>query len=329
MDRSSFVRFAATGLLTATFGAVAQSGDGRMRRVALMIQGVVPSAPPRPGPFLLTMQELGYIEHQNLVLVRRGAEGDIKRFPSLIRELIATAPEVIVAETTPGALAAKRATSTIPIVIINVSDPVGAGLVDSLARPGGNVTGLTDFGIELAEKQVELIRALVPKAVRLGVLMSDNPVHPSQLEVIRAAAGRLSLYVLAYRVASVNDLDAAFSAMVAQKVDAFIQLGGSPFDSTVQQADMLIALAAKARLPAVHTAGNVVRRGGLVSYGTNVSAAWKQVAVYVDRILKGAKPADLPVQQPTTFELLVNRKAAANLGIKIPHTLELVAEFID
>jgi putative ABC transport system substrate-binding protein len=327
MDRSSFVRFAAKGLLTLPFGTVAQSGDGRVRRVAFMIQGVVHN-PPRPGPFLLAMRELGYVEDQNLMLVRRGAEGDNKRFPSLIRELIATAPEVIVAETTPGALAAKRATSTIPIVINNVSDPVASGLVDSLARPGGNVTGFSDYGTQLAEKQVELIRAVVPKAVRLGVLMSDNPVHPSQFEVIRAAAGRLSMSALSVRVQSFDDLDPAFSAMVAQRVDAFIQLGGA-FDSTVQQADMVIALAAKARLPAIHASGYVVRRGGLMSYGPNASAAWRQVAVYVDRILKGAKPADLPVQQPTNFELFINRKTVANLGIKVPQTLELIAEFID
>jgi len=247
----------------------------------------------------------------------------------LIGELIATNPEVIVAETTPGALAAKRATSTIPIVFVNVSDPVGSGLVDSLARPGGNVTGGTDYGLELAEKSVELVRAVVPKAARLGVLISDNPVHPSQFAAIRTAADRVSLSALSFRVASFDDLERAFSAMVAQKADAFIPLGGPPLGSTFPQVDMVIALAAKARLPAVYSVGDAVRRGGLMSYGINLSARWKQTAMYVDRILKGAKPADLPVQQPTNFELLINRKTAANLGIKIPPELKLRAEFID
>ena len=322
MDRSLFVRFAATGLLTLPFGAVAQSADARMRRVAVMVQGR------GRDPWLLhAMLELGY--GQTLVIETRAAHGDNQRFPSLIGELIATNPEVIVAETTPGALAAKRATSTIPIVFVNVSDPAGSGLVESLARPGGNVTGVADFGIELAEKSIELVRAVVPKAVRLGVLMSDNPVHPRQFEAIRTAAGRISLSALSFRVASFDDLDRAFSAMVAQKIDAFIPLGGAPLSGTFPQIDAVIALAAKARLPAVYSSGDSVKRGGLMSYGLNISATWKQTAMYVDRILKGAKPADLPVQQPTSFELFINRRTAANLGIKIPHALLLRAEVID
>jgi len=321
MDRSLFVRFAATGLLTLPFGAVAQSSAARMRRVAVMYQGT------GQKPFLRQdMQELGYVEGQTLVIETRAARGDNQRFPSLIGELIATNPEVIVAETTPGALAAKRATSTIPIVFVNVSDPVGSGLVDSLARPGGNMTGGTDYGLELAEKSVELVRAVVPKAARLGVLISDNPVHPSQFAAIRTAADRVSLSALSFYVASFDDLERAFSAMVVQKVDAFIPLA---FNSTFPQVDAVIALAAKARLPAVYSVGDAVRRGGLMSYGINLSARWKQTAMYVDRILKGAKPADLPVQQPTNFELLINRKTAANLGIKIPPELKLRAEFID
>jgi ABC-type uncharacterized transport system substrate-binding protein len=325
MDRSSFVRFAATGLLTLPFGALAQSADARMRRVAIMFQG---SGRNKPA-FLRAMQELGYVEGRDLVIETRAANGDNQLFPSLIGELIATKPEVIVAETTPGALAAKRATSTVPIVMLNVSDPVGSGLLHSLARPGGNVTGGTDFGNELAEKAVELVRAIVPKAVRLGVLLSDNPVHPSQFEIIRTAAGRISLSALSFRVATLEDLNQAFSAMAAQKVDAFIPLAGAPLSATYQQVDLVIALAAKARLPAVYLLGDAVKRGGLMSYGTSLLARWQQAAAYVDRILKGAKPADLPVQQPTEFQLFINRKTAANLGIEIPRTLQLRAEFID
>ena len=159
--------------------------------------------------------------------------------------------------------------------------------------------------------------------------MSDNPVHPSQFAAIRTAADRLSLSALSFRVASFDDLERAFSAMVAQKVDAFIPLGGPPLSSTFPQIDAVIALAAKARLPAVYSFRDFVKRGGLMSYGINLPAKWKQTAMYVDRILKGAKPADLPVQQPTNFELFINRKTAANLGIKIPRTLQLHAEFID
>jgi len=328
MDRSSFVRFVAAGLCTLPIRTVAQSGEVRVRRVALMVQGIVRPGE-RPGTFRRTMRELGYIEGENLVLVGRGAEGDSQRFSSLIRELIAAGPEVIVAETTPGALAAKRATATIPIVIVNVSDPVGSGLVDSLARPGGNVTGGSDFGMETGTKAIELLRAVVPNALRMGVLMSDNPVHQSQFELIRSEAHRISVPALAFRVVSVNDLDQAFSAMVAQKVNAFIPLGGAPFDGTAAQIERMVALAAKSRLPAVYQSRAPVEAGGLMSYGTNASARWKQAARYVDRILKGAKPADLPIQQPTDVELWINRKTAANLGIKIPRELEVRAEFVD
>ncbi len=324
MDRSRFVRFAATGLFVLPFGAASQSAEGRLRRVAVVTQ-----AGSAPDVFALTLEELGYVRGRSLVIEERGAGGDAARFPALIAELIATSPEVIVAETTPGALAAKRATSSIPIVIINVSDPVGSGLVATLARPGGNVTGGTDFGIELSEKSVELIRAVVPKAVRLGVLMSDNPVHTSQFAAIRNAADRISLSALSFQVASFDDLDRAFSAMAAQRVDAFIALGGSPLNSTYKQTDAVIALAAKARLPALYPSKTSVKRGGLMSYGTSWSAKWRDAALYVDRILKGARAADLPVQQPTTFELFINRMTSAKLGIKIPQVLQVQAEFFD
>jgi putative ABC transport system substrate-binding protein len=274
------------------------------------------------------LRELGYVEGQNLALVLRGAEGDFARFPSLIRELIATEPEVIVAETTPGALAAKRATSTIPIVIINVSDPVGSGLVDSLGHPGGNVTGVKDFETETAEKSVELVRTVVPNAVRLGVLMSDNPVHSTQFESIRTAAGRISLTALPFHVASFADVDRAFSAMVAKRSTLSSLLGARRSPAQGSRSTRLSRSPRRIAYPRSISLGMCVTRGGLMSYGTNISAAWEQAARYVDRILKGAKPADLPVQQPTNFELFINRKTAASLGIKIPHAVQLRAEFI-
>jgi len=323
MNRSLFVRLAATQLLMLPFGAMAQRGDARVRRLAIVVQGRGPS-----GVFHRTMQELGYTEGESLLIQVRGAGGDGRRFAPLIEELIATGPEVIVAETTVAALAAKRATATIPIVFLNVSDPVGSGLVKSLARPGGNVTGGMDHGTALGEKAVELVRAIVPKAVRLGVLMSDIPVHPAQFERIRAAAERMSLSALSFSVASIDDLDRAFDEMVARKVDAFIPLGGAPLNATWAQVDAVVALAAKTRLPAVYLVGDAVKRGGLMSYGTSLPARWKQAAVYVDRILKGARPADLPVWQPTTFELFINRKTFASLGLAIPPALLLQADLV-
>jgi putative ABC transport system substrate-binding protein len=323
--RSLFVRFAATSLwMSRPFAAVAQSGSGRLHRVAVVKQGAEGLRP----SFREAMQELGYVEGRNLLIETRGTKGDNQQFPSLIAELIATKPDVIVAETTVGALAAKRATSTIPIVMLNVSDPVGSGLVASLGHPGGNVTGATDHGLALADKSVDLVRAIAPSSVRLGVLMSDIPVQPSQFERIRAAADRISLSALSFRVASLEDLDRAFAAMVAQKIDAFIPLGGAPLTSTWQQVDALIAMAAKARLPAVYGFSDAVIRGGLMSYATSLNARWKLAATYVDRIFKGARPADLPVRQPMTFELFINRKTAASLGLTIPPALLLQADRI-
>jgi putative ABC transport system substrate-binding protein len=169
-------------LLVVSLGTGAQ--QTKTYRIGVMLQGAPPLPPGSPTPFLLTLRDLGYVEGVNLVIDRRGAEGDASRFPDLVAELIALAPDVIVADTTPGALAAKRATATIPIVMINVTDPVATGLVASLARPGGNVTGVTDFGVEMMEKSLELIRAAIPKVTRIGVLMSNNPVHPLQLAAI-------------------------------------------------------------------------------------------------------------------------------------------------
>ena len=323
--RSLFVRLAATSLWTLRpFAAVAQSRSGRMHRVAVVKQG----AEGLRTSFVEAMRELGYVEGRNLLIETRAAKGDSQRFAPLIAELIATKPDVIVVETTVGVLAAKRATSTIPIVMLNVSDPVGSGLVSSLGHPGGNVTGATDHGLALAEKSVDLVRAIAPSSARLGVLVPDGPVAPSQFERIAAAADRISLSVLSFQVASLEDLDRAFAAMVAQKVDAFIPLAGAPLSSTWQQVDAVVALAAKARLPAVYGISDAVIRGGLMSYATSLDARWKLAATYVDRILRGARPAALPVRQPMTFELFINRKTAARLGLTIPPALLLQADKI-
>jgi putative ABC transport system substrate-binding protein len=271
------------------------------------------------------MQELGYIEGQNLIFETRGARGDFDRFPSLAAELLGSKPELIVAETNLGVLAAMRATTTIPIVMVNVSDPVASGLVASLSRPGGNVTGGSALWTELAGKSVELVRAVLPNAVRLAVLMREAPDPVARFEAIRTAADRFSLSTIAFRVASLRDLDPTFSRMVAQRTDAVIPLA---FESTYEQLDSVIALAANSRLPAFYSFGDAVARGALMSYGTSLSGKWKQAAMYVDRILKGAKPADLPVREPMTFELVINRRTAAHLGLTIPPALLLQADRI-
>ena len=212
--------------------------------------------------------------------------------------------------------------------MVNVSDPVGVGLVASLARPGGNITGMTDFGIETAVKQVDLLRALVPGATRVAVLMSDNPVHVLQFREIEEAAKRVGLTTLPTMIRSSEGLEEAFASMAKQKAGALIWLGGAPM-SAEQQLDKLVDLAAKARLPALYGDRWSVEAGGLLGYGPNHVRTWKAAAIYVDKILKGAKPANLPVQRPTEFDLVINLKTAKALGLTIPQSLLLRADVIE
>lgn len=328
MNRSLFLRAAAMGLCAGPFGALALQDREQRRLVGIVIQGMAPVPGAKPGSFRREMRARGYVEERNLILDIRGAEGINSRFVPLVRDLVAVKPDVIVAETTPGALAAKRATTTVPIVMLNVSDPVGSGLVASLAHPGGNVTGVADNGSETAAKSVELVSEVVPWARRLGVLLSDNPVHPLQLSAIRAAAHRSALQVLPFEVLSGDQAEAAFSAMVHQKVDVFIMLGGAPFDSTKAQSELFPALAAKARIPGIFTDRGPVDAGRLMGYGAKQGVAWTLAAAYVAEILNGGKPADMPVQRPREAELFINLKTAASLGLTIPPALLLRADFV-
>jgi putative ABC transport system substrate-binding protein len=315
--RRAFLGTLAGALLAVPLGA---EGQTKVYRVGFLAQGSPPSAG-QPRFFWTAMRELGYLEGQNLILEYRYAEGRNDRFPGFAADLVALKPDVIVADSTPAAIAAAQATATIPIVIVNVSDPVGSALVASLARPGGNVTGTTDFGTELAVKGVELMHAAVPKATSLAVLMSDNPVHPFQLKEIQSAATKRGLTVLPTMVRSFGELEKAFVSMARQKAGALIWLGGAPI-STEQQRHQLVDLAAKTKLPTLYPGSRWwVEAGGLMSYGMTSSFRWGRTATYVAKILKGAKPADLPVEQPSEFELVVNLKTAKALGLTIPPSL--------
>ena len=318
MDRRAFLGTLAGGLLAAPLGVEGQ--ETTVYRVGLLLQGSPPPPSSKPGPFRVALQNLGYIEGRNLVIDSRWAEGRNDRFPSLAVELLALTPNVIVADSTPAAIAAARSTTTVPIVMVNVSDPVGSGLVASLAHPGGNVTGAIDFSNDVTTKQLELLHTAVPRATRIAVLMSDNPVHPSQLREVENAAKKLSLVIMPTLVRSSEEFAEAFASMTKKRAQALILFGGAPF-STQQQVDQIVELAMKARLPTVYPSHWFVERGGLLSYGTNVFYRSKLTAVYVDKILKGAKPGDLPVQQPTEFELAINLKTAKALGLRIPPSL--------
>jgi len=271
------------------------------------------------------MRELGYIYGQNLIVDERWSDGRNERFPSLAAELVALKPDVIVAESAPAVIAAMRATATIPIVMVNVADPVGSGLVASLARPGGNVTGAATFGIETAEKSVDLMHVLVPKATRIAILMTDdNPDIFFRLKAIEDAAKTIGLTVLPTMFRSEEDFEKAIASMAKKDAQALIFLAGGVANTDRNQ-DKLIELAARTKLPTMHMGRSAVEAGGLLSYGHSRLERKRFSATYVDKILKGAKPADLPIAQPTTFDFFINLKTAKALGLTIPQSLLLRA----
>jgi len=325
ITRRAFIGALAGGFLAVPVTALAQ--QTKVSRVGFLFQGSAPPPGEMSSPLILTnliltntLHELGYIEGHNIVIDRRWADSKMERFPILATELVALKPDVLVATSTPGGLAAQRATATIPIVLAEVSDPVGNGLVASLAHPGGNITGVTDFGIELAAKELDVLHTLFPKATRFAVLMSDNPVHPFQLRAVEDAARAIGLSITAERVTSLEELDGTFASMAKNNVGAFILLGGPPFTSDASVAK-IVSLAAKTKLPGMYPNRFRVERGGLLSYGPNRPHIWRRAAIYVDRILKGANPGDLPVEQPGEFELVINLKTAKALGLTIPRSL--------
>lgn len=274
--------------------------------------------------FTHALRELGYAEGRNLALDFRHGTYDFQQLRKLAQELMAGKPDVIVAESTPAALAARAAAGTTPIVIVNVSDPVGVGLVQSLARPGGNITGLTDHGVEVSTKSVQLLREMVPKAARLGVLMADNPIHAIQLREIEAAATAVGLTVVPAKAARESDLESAFASFVAGRADALVVLAGVHDGSTERNA-RLTGLAAKAKLPAIYELQFMPAVGGLMSYGPDIPDSRKVAAAYVARILRGAPTSDLPVQRPAKFRLVINARTARALGLAIPQSLLIQA----
>jgi putative ABC transport system substrate-binding protein len=273
--------------------------------------------------FLEGMRALGYVEGQHLVLEYRGAAGQYERLPALAAELVRLQPEVIVAQGTPAALAAKDATTTIPLVIAGVGDPVGSGLVASLARPGGHVTGVSVLQPEVVGKQLEFLKAVRPTVSRVAVLR--NPAHLAHGLLVRAAdlaAQALGVQLHLVEAGSPEAFDRAFAAMTHADAGALLVLGDPMF---FDHRSRLAELAATSRLPTVYNDRAFVEAGGLLCYGASHPDMYRRAATYVDKILKGAKPGDLPVEQPTTFELVINLKTAEALGLTIPPALLLQA----
>ena len=263
------------------------------------------------------LRDLGYIEGQNLFIESRSAEGKVDRLPGLVADLIRLNVNVIVVTSIQGALAAKKATQSVPIVFAVAQDPVGSGLVTSLAKPGGNLTGVTDIARELAGKRLELLKETVPRISRVAVLSwkPPGPDYTAEKSEIEIAAKALRVELQPVEVERVSELENAFPAIVQAGTTAFMALTDTRFANNRKR---IIKLVVRSRLPAVYQDWVFVHEGGLMSYGTNRVQWRRRVAFYVDRILKGAKPADLPVEQPTKFEFVVNLKTAKQIGLTIP-----------
>jgi len=265
------------------------------------------------------LRELGYVEGKNITIEYRSAEGKDERLPGLAAELVRLKVDVILAASPPATEAAKQATSTIPIVFTVSGDPVAEGLVASLARPGGNLTGLATLGPELVGKQLELLKAVVPKISRVAVLQNPgNQAHPRSFRQLEDAARALGLQLQILEARTPSEIEAAFAAMSSQRAGGVLVLRDAVFRT---QRAQIAALAAKSRLPAVYGLREHAEAGGLMAYGASVPLLFRSAAAYVDKILKGAKPADLPVEQPTKFELVINLKTAKALGLTIPPSL--------
>jgi putative ABC transport system substrate-binding protein len=296
------------------FSASAQH-SGKIWRVAYLNPGVATAAGSSIyRDWLLRMGELGYVEGENLIVDRRYAEGDYSRLPQLMHELIELRPDAILAIATPAIAAAKRATTTIPIIMGPATDPVGSGFIKSLAHPGGNITGLANMSGDYTPKTVELLRELLPKAKRMAVLMSSNSTHPMQYSLAETAAHNLGLEIVPVTAVNEEDLDQAFDTIARAQCDALLVLNDPVRPRTAR-------LAARAGIPALFQNEVLISQGGLASYGPDVGSLIVQTAVYIDRIFKGASPADLPVQQPTKFILKLNLKTAKILGLTIPPLL--------
>ena len=315
-SRRVFLATMSCGLL-APFAAQAQAV--KVWRIGYLDQGSAEGNKPYVEAFGQGLRDLGWVQGKNIVMEVRFAEGKTDRLPALAAELVRLKVDLITTSSTPAALAAKRATSTIPIVIGFAADPVGSGIVGSLARPGGNITGWTHLGAELREKYLELLKEAVPRATRFGVLWNPaNPVHKSSMKVIEAAAQRLKVGLEPVGVQDPKELESAFSALARKRAEALIVYPDGLF---LDQKALIVSLAAQRRLPAMYGIREYVEAGGLMAYGTNLSQMYRLGASLVDKILKGAKPADLPVVQPTKFELVINLKTAKALGLTIPQSV--------
>ena len=304
---------AAAGALLLPRAARAQKA--KRRRIAYLSAGSRPLMEPTFGAFRQGLRALGYRD-DDIEIEERYADASPGRLPELAAELVHLAPEVIVAPGPAAVRATKQATSTIPIVMVSVADPVGAGFVASLAHPGGNVTGLANLAQETMGKRLQLLKTTIPGTERIAILLNPgNPGNILQLQAARQPARTLRTELLSVEYGSLDDIDGAFATMTRERADSLIVLA-DPI--SIEAKGRIVELAASHKLPAIYPTRESAMVGGLMSYGTDLNDLNRSAATYVDKILKGAKPADLPVEQPTKFELVVNLKTAQALGLTVP-----------
>ena len=318
MDRRAFICTFASSLLAAPLPAEAQP-TGKVARVGFLAAGSGSDNQSYLNAFRQGLSELGYVEGRSIAIEYRWGEGKYEGLPKLAAELVHLKVDVIVAVNAPAAQAAKQATKEIPIVITVLLDPAAAGLVTSLARPGGNITGLSMIAPDLVGKQLELLKEVVPKISRVAVLGNpSNPGTAPQLREAKRAAQALELQLQLVEARGPSEIDRAFAAMIRERAEAILVLVDAMLGS---HRERIVNLSAKSRLPVVSGLRRHAEAGDLMAYGANRVDVHHRAATYVDKILKGAKPGDLPVEQPTKFELVINLKTAKALGLTIPSSV--------
>jgi putative ABC transport system substrate-binding protein len=324
LTKSGLIGTLALGILAAPLAADAQP-PVKVPRIGWLFTGDPARLPPLEG-FRQGLRELGYVEGQNIVIELRAAEGRYERLPQLARELMSLKPDLVVAVATPSAIAARDATRTIPIVMVAVGDPVGTGLVSSLARPGGNITGVSLVNVEFSGKRLQLLKEALPKVSRVAILWNSlNAMNASVLEQTQVAAAALGVTLLPLSVRAPEDLPSALAATNRERAGALIVV---PDSMLLSHRRSIIDFAAKNCLPAMYNFIEETEDGGLMSYGASLYENYRRAAAYVDKILKGAKPGDLPVEQPTKLELVINLKTAKAIGLRIPQSLLIRADHV-
>jgi len=313
---------AITAALLAAIGPAAAQRTGRTPRVAVLFAAGLEGY---YAAFRAELRQLGYVEGRNLQLDARWADGDVGRLPQLAAELLALKPDVVVASSTPAIVAFKRLTTTVPIVMATSADSVRSGFVATLSRPGTNITGNSAMNFDLSLKTIDLLHACIPRVTRIGLLLTRDSAYNPQVDEIVAGAKAFGVTVVPLRANTEAQIEAAFAGAAQEKLRGMAVFGDSVF---ITHKRKLAELAAAARLPTIYQWRSHVDAGGLMSYGPDINNLWRMAARCVDRILKGANPAELPVQQPTVFELFINGRVARELGVTIPPDVLLRAEAV-